>query len=230
MFRDEDIWDEIIDAVLPDGDGCVAVLRAYIDASDREEFGLFSVAGYLIDSQRVRPFRKAWRRTFGDVKFSWADLIARQGPFLYLNGTEHRPEHDRLVKTGVSLVRNHFLAGSIVSCWTQDVQNLSPTWIRGFSSAFSINCHLCMATMGGMAKRHNYKGGIAYFIEAGDKFQSEATDLISLAAKSELARDRYQWSSHSCLPKTEASPFHAPDLLAWEMGKVHARNRDRAEA
>src|SRR5687768_12115653 len=47
----DDIWDELLDVDLPEGCKAVAVLRAYLDASSRNE-GLFTVACYLFESDR----------------------------------------------------------------------------------------------------------------------------------------------------------------------------------
>src|SRR5438105_15621091 len=101
----DDVWDDLLDALLPDGDGCVAVIRAYLDASERRDSGLFSVAAYLFDSARVRRFRREWKDTFGQQTFSWADLIARSQSFKVLRGPEHDDEHARLVREGVRMVR-----------------------------------------------------------------------------------------------------------------------------
>jgi hypothetical protein len=75
LLENEDVWADLLDLLLPEGDGCVAVLTAYIDASERKDSGLFSVAGYLFESGRVRRFRQERKKTFGSLKFSWADLI-----------------------------------------------------------------------------------------------------------------------------------------------------------
>jgi hypothetical protein len=175
-----DAWDDLLDLLLPDEDGCVAVIRAYIDASERKEMGLFSVAGFLFDSGRVRGFRKEWNRTFGGSRFSWADLIARSKPFDHLRGREHDDEHAELVRTGVRLVRDNCLSGTTVSIWTQDIENFSPRYIKGFSQAYSICTHMCAWGLGKLAKQHRLKGGIAYVLEAGDEYADEANHLLSL--------------------------------------------------
>lgn len=218
----DDVWDDILDLHCPDQDGCIAVLRVYIDASTRDDSGLLSVAGYLFESSRVRRFRQRWRDTFGTENFSWADLVARRKAFKHLQGKENNPEHSRLIAAGVSIVREHVIAGTIVSCWKQDVERFGPTWIKGFGHAYSIAGHMAMAGMGLWAKRHNYRGGISYVIEAGDDGYDQLDHLLSYASKSPEVADFYQWHGHSTTPKTPFSPFHAPDLLAWEWGKFMA--------
>jgi hypothetical protein len=215
----EDIWDDLIDLHPTDQGGWVVVLRAYVDASDRKADGLISVAAHLIESGRVRRFKQEWRRVFGDASFSWAELVTRHGTFRSVYGREHDDEHRRLVTAGVKIIREYFIAASVVSCWRQDVENFGPTWVKGFGHAYSVAGHMAMAGMGDWAKRNNYKGGIAYFIEAGDQGQDHLEHLLSYASKSVEVRDLYQWASHTTTPKSASSPFHAPDMLAWEWGK-----------
>lgn len=56
-------------------------------------------------------------------------------------------------------------------------------------------------------------------IEAGDDGYDQLAHLLSYASKVPEIADMYQWRGHSTTPKTPNSPFHAPDLLAWEWGK-----------
>ena len=219
MDWEDDIWDDLVALHASDQERCIAVLRAYVDASDRRDTGLVSVAAHLIESGRVRRFRQEWKRAFGNDSFSWAELVNRAGQFRHLQGREHDDQHRHLVTEGVRIVRDHVIAGSVVSCWRQDVENFSPTWIKGFGHAYSVAGHMAIAGMGMWAKRNDYKAGIAYLIEAGDEGQDELEHLLSHASKSPDAQSLYQWAGHSMIPKTACSPFHGPDMLAWEWGK-----------
>jgi hypothetical protein len=215
----EDIWDDVLDTHFPDDCGCIAVLRAYVDASTREDSGLLTVAAYLFESGRVRRFRQEWRDTFGTERFSWADLISRGKPFRHLRGKEHDAEHSKLVAAGVEMLREYTIAGSLASIWIDDVKNHAPTWIKGFGHAYSVAGHMALSGMGNWATRNNYKGGIAYLIEAGDDGYDQLDHLLSYASKSKDVAEFYQWYGHSTIPKTPCAPFHAPDLFAWEWGK-----------
>ena len=213
----DDFWDGLLDT---EDAECVAVLKGYLDASTRGS-GLMSVAIYLFESGRVRRFRQRWRDTFGRTTFSWADLIARQFPFDYLADREDpaaNREHGRLVAAGVSLVREHVISGAIVSMWKQDVENHGPTWIRGFGHAYSVAGHMAMAGMGLWMERNGYRGGISYVIEEGDEGWDQLSHLLTWVKDPQVKR-LYQWAGDSRAPKTVGSPFHAPDLLAWEWGK-----------
>src|SRR5262249_25000057 len=139
--------------------------------------------------------------------------------FRHLMGREHDAEHGRLVAAGVSLVREHVIAGSIASIWIQDLENFGPAYVKGFGHAYSVAGHMAMVGIGDWVKRNNYKGGIAYVIEAGDDGYDQLAHLLSYAPKTGAVVDMYQWRSHKTIGKTECSPFHAPDLFAWEWGK-----------
>jgi hypothetical protein len=220
LFRNEDeIWEGICNRDADDSTEFIAVLRAYVDASTREDSGLISVAGYLMETGRVRRFRQQWKDTFGSTPFSWADLVARAKPFKYLRDHVSNTEHDRLIAAGVSLVREFTIAGTICSCWQQDVAEYAPRWIKGFGHPYSIAGHMALVGLGNWAKRNNYPGGIEYVIEQGDEGYDQLDHLLSYASKLQIVSDMYQWSGHRTAPKTVASPFHAPDLLAWEWGK-----------
>jgi hypothetical protein len=223
----DDAWDDLLDELLPDGEGHVVVLRAYVDASSREvvhpqngdKGDLITVAGYMFESrQHARRFSQQWRDVFGTESFSWADLIARSKPFKHLR--DNRPEHDELVAAGISLVRQFVIAGTVASMWKQDVERHGPIWIAGFGHAYSVAGHMAMVGLGAWAKQNDYRrNGIAYLIEAGDEAYDQLNHLLSYAAKSPDVADMYQWRSHSVLAKLPSSPFHAPDTLAWEWGK-----------
>jgi hypothetical protein len=215
----EDIWDALIEAHFPDGDGLVAVLHAYVDASSRDDIGLLAVTAYLFESLRLRRFRQRWGRTFGDSTFSWADLIARSNQFKHLRGRENDAEHTRLVSEAVAIVRDNAIAAATASCWKQDLASLGPTYIKGFGHAYSVAGHMALTGLGHWAKANGHKGGIAYFVEAGDDGYDQLEHLLSYAAKSPEVRDMYQWGGHTVIPKSPRAPFHAPDLLAWEWGK-----------
>lgn len=144
-----------------------------------------------------------------------ADLIAKAKPFEGIS----KPEHDRLIKIGVGLVREYFIGGVVVSCWNQDVENFSPRWIRGYGRAYSICCHFCATAIGAWAKENGDKGGIEYLFETGDDYHSEAEFVLAQADKVPVVRDSYQCLSHRFIPKDAGLPFHGADMLAWEWGK-----------
>jgi hypothetical protein len=227
FWEDDDVWDDLLDELLPDDDGSVVVMRAYIDASSREHENpvngdkgdLLTVAGYMFESrQQARAFSRRWKDTFRTDTFSWADLIsARSKQFRHL--LNNRREHDRLVAEGIAIVRQFAIAGTVASCWKQDVERYGPTNIKGFGHAYSIAGHMAMVGLGAWAKQNDPHRRIAYLIEAGDEGYDQLAHLLSYAGKSPEVREMYHWGGSTLTPKAPNSPFHAPDTLAWEWGK-----------
>jgi hypothetical protein len=145
------------------------------------------------------------------------DLVARRDGFKTIT----REQGDELVKRAVQIIRSRIFCGVAVSCWTQDVITHSPRWIQGFGHPYAICCHLALTTLGIWARDHNYRNGIAYMFETGDRYADEAHRMLSLSAKNPIARASYEYLSHSFLSKTDnaATPLQAADFFAWEWGK-----------
>jgi hypothetical protein len=97
------------------------------------------------------------------------------------------------------LIRSRIIAGVAVSCWVQDIQNHSPRWIRGFGHPYAVGCHLAMSAMGRWARENNYRSGIAYVFEAGDKYADEAFFLMQNADKIPIIQHQYQHRSYGFL-------------------------------
>jgi hypothetical protein len=164
--------------------GMVAVLRAYFDASSRDS-GAFVVAGYLFDPKQARKFRREWNPVFQPYGgMHMADLVALQSGFKGIT----REQSGALIREAVPIIRQHIVCGTAVSCWTQDVHNYSPRWIRGFGHPYAICCHLAMTAMGIWASDHGYRDGIAYFFESGDNYAQEAHEMMSVAETHPVVR------------------------------------------
>ena len=193
------------------------MLRGYFDASERDD-GAYVVAGYLFDSFQERKFKKEWNAAFARYGgMHMTDLVALQKGF---NGIS-RKESNELIGQAVAFSRPRIVAGVAVACWIQDIHNYSPRWISGFGHPYAICCHLAMTSLGSWAKDHNYRDGIAYLFETGDRYAGEARDIMAMASAHPIAKDAYQYRSHDFIPKSDpdAAPIEAVDCFAWEWGK-----------
>jgi hypothetical protein len=212
------VWDDILEIPLPDGRGLIAVLRAFFDESERDESGVFCVAGCLFEPRAATAFGLEAQRVFGPYGgMHHVDLVHRNLGFKGIGDSDR----DRLVVHAADMVKRHITAGVIVSCWTQDVKNFSPDWIRGFSHAYSICCHFAAVSLGGWL-RDRYpsgSGGVAYIIENNEVHASEAAMFFNAAAHEPGIADFYQYRSHAFVGKADAPQLGAADFLAWEWGK-----------
>jgi hypothetical protein len=215
---------DLFDIIYPEDDAAAVVLTAYLDESGREvtdgdrRADVFAVAGYIFTSRQARDFKREWKPFFSKYGgCHMKELVHRVGAF---KGIEPE-ERDRLVKGAVRIIRNHALAGVVTSCWVQEVEAHSPDFIRGFSNAYSILCHMALSTVGYWARLNAYANApIAFFIENGQEHRAEADDLISLAIRhdSELRR-AYQYRSHTFADRKDVIALQAADVLAWEWTK-----------
>ncbi len=209
-------WEGLVDLLLPDARGHIAVLRAFFDES-QSSAGVFCVAGYLFDSRAATAYAVEAKRIFGPFGgFHMKDLVARQGSFKGISNEEK----DDLVKAAVALTNRHITAGVTVSCWAQDVENFGPGGVRGFSRAYSMCC-LWAATALGRWVRNRWpggSGGIAYVFENGARGKGDA-DYVLDFGRHPFMRESYQYRSHTFVCKGDAPPLWAADLLAWEWSK-----------
>jgi hypothetical protein len=200
----------------------IAVLEAYLDESERTG-GVFCIAGYLFVPRQARRFAKEWTDLFGPSGTHMVDLCARQRQFKNVR----RPECDRLLKEAIKIIKCRMTLGVVVSCDVHDVDRLSPKFVVGFGHAYPVCCHLVMGTAGGWVKQNRPGEKITFVFESGHEFEREANRFLSSAIDTPDVKDFYQYSGHAFLPKCDAVPLQAADLLAWEWTKFKDETHDR---
>lgn len=213
MCRNEP-FRRLLEVLLPRR-GIAVLLQAYFDESEREA-GTFCVAGYAFASDQARKFSKEWGRLFPHG-FHMVDLAAGRGAFKNMP----RSTLDRLLREAVRAVNRRMSLGVAVSCKINELESAAPHWIRGFRRAYPICCHLCMTSLGKWLRDSRFAQNVAYFFESGHPYEGEARDFIRRAVCSKELRDAYRYYSDSFLPKADAPPLQAADLLAWEWAKFY---------
>jgi len=199
-----------------EGKGPVALLEAYFDESERAG-GVFCVAGYAFAPPQARKFVKEWARLFDGYVggFHMVDFVHRRGAFKGLAVTEQGP----LLREAVKIINRRMAFGVAVSCNLAEVELRSPRWMRGFGHAYPVCCHLCMMALGSLIGDANLRGDVTYVFEAGHPSEPEARDFMKGATESPDLKRSYRHRGDSFLPKSDAVPLQAADLLAWEWAK-----------
>lgn len=190
------------------------MLQAYFDESERVG-GTFCVAGYAFAPEQERRFNKDWHALFGAAGCRMVELLARQGRFEGISETER----DRLVREAVKIIKQRISFGVAVSCNVVEVMRISPTWIRGMGHAYPLCCHLSMMALGKKLIESGSTERVTYVFEAGHEFESEARDFVRSMAQCPEAKEMYRHSGDAFLPKNDAVPLQAADMLAWEWAK-----------
>jgi hypothetical protein len=200
----------------------VALLQAYFDESERGN-GLLCVAGYGFKSSQARKLTKEFRDVFGMYGgFHMKDLVSRTKGFEGISD----PDRVRLVKEAVSIVKRRFSYGVAVTVNIDEYRRLAPRFIRGLRNPYPFLCHLAMTAMVKRAGDYDDPDPITYVFEAGHADQGEAELMVGQMNSSPELRKHYQYHGHAFLPKPDAVPLQAADLLAWEAAKFQHESVD----
>jgi hypothetical protein len=201
----------------------VPLIQAYFDESQRTD-GLFCVAGYAFPSEQTRKFVKEWQDLFGIFGgLHMNEFVHGQGHFSKTTVAER----DALMRSAVQIINKRMTVGVAVSCRLQEMKALSPKFIRGFGNTYSVCCHWVMNSLCLALDKVGIKEQIAYIFEAGHPDEPEARDFVrGMTAYPELKKF-YRHSSDSFLPKQDAIPLQAADLLAWEWAKFQDETLDK---
>jgi hypothetical protein len=193
----------------------LTILHAYFDESERMG-GLLCVAGYVFSPEQARKFTKEWQRLFG----KYGGLHMRE--FIHLRGRFKeitQQERDRMLCEAVNIINRRITLGVAISCHTHEVDAISAKFVRGYGHAYPLCCHLAMSDAVIGLNEAGYQGNIAYVFEAGHAHEAEARDFVKVAALNDELRSMFRYHSDAFIPKSDAVPLQAADLLAWEWAK-----------
>ncbi len=203
---------------------CIVVLRAYFDESERES-GIFCVAGFAFASQQVKKFAKEWARLFAAYPggLHMRDLAQRTRSFRGIS----KEEQQRLIVEAVEIIKRRMTAGFAVSCNAKEVQAVGPQWIKGFGHAYPLCCHLCMIAAGNLIVASGSADRVTYVFESGHSREGEARTFLRNAVLNPDVKESYLHNGDAFLPKSDAIPLQAADLLAWEWAKFRDETLER---
>jgi len=204
------------------GGGPIAVLQAYFDESERQN-GLLCVAGYGFMPTHARKFSKEFGAVFGSYGgFHMKELVAKKKGYKGISDAKR----EELIKDAVRIVTEHFSFGVAVAVNMHEYDKFAPTRIRGLSHAYPFLCHCAMMAMVTVAKQRGLNDGMTYIFEAGHSRMAAAKFNVSQMTSTPDLRKFYNYRGHAFLPKSDAVPLQAADLLAWEIGKFKTETLD----
>lgn len=211
-------WAFPLSDLLPDGQGLVAVLKAYLDESGTHEDALVTaVGGYVFDATSVPYLDIEWPEIlhgFGLKTFHMTDFVARKKPYDSMSEGERKELLTRLVKA----IKKRKRVGLVGSLSMSDFNDLAPeAWRIDPLSAYTIAGVRCLRGIGEWAKtsRKLSEGSIAYVFHSGARHRSELDKAIGklISNPRHLALLRYAGHGFS----TELIPsLQAADLWVWE--------------
>src|ERR1051326_3669424 len=203
----------------------VVVLQAFFDESERPD-GLFCVAGYAFASEQARKFTKEWDSLFGAYGGLHMNEFAH-GVGRFAETTP--PQREFMMREAVKILNSRMTVGVAVSCRLQEMKAYSPAFIKGFGSAYSVCCHWVMNSVCMALDKAAIKDPIAYVFEAGHPHEKEARYFIGKMNENPEIKAFYRHHSDAFIPKNDAVPLKAADLLAYEWLKFKDETLDKAK-
>lgn len=201
----------------------MAVLQAYFDESERPG-GLFCVAGYVFSPPQAKKFIKDWSRLFAPYgAFHMKEFAHGRGAFSGVS----QSERDALLKNAVRIINQTVTAGVAVSCRIAEMDALSPKWLRGFGHAYPVCCHWAMTSLIIVLDKVGVQNEVSYVFEKGHPHEAEARDVVKMAGALPELKAMYRHYADAFIPKSDAVPLQAADLLAWEWAKCKDETLDQ---
>lgn len=196
--------------------GAAAVLEAYFDESERTG-GTFCVAGYAFAKPQAKKFAKEWSRLFAGITNGLHMVDLTHGTEAFAGTTLN--ERNALLVEAVKIINARMSIGVAVSCKLAEVKQHAPAWVCGFGHAYPVCCHLAMTALGKCLEEQRDPESVVYIFESGHPYENEARRFMANAVQCPDLKRSYRHHGDSFLPKSDAVPLQAADLLAWEWAK-----------
>lgn len=222
-----EVFDELLEILMPWAGGYAVLLRAYFDASMREGDTL-CVAALAFGADNATKAERAWRQLMGARIAHLTDMHARQEDFYGISDEEA----EYLIRSQVQVINRYSSMGVAYSCSLKEITPLLPKntargsepLLDGFRTAYAMLCHIAMFTLGRFAEKPSGEPQLAYIFESGDEYQAQSARFIEHAAQFQQDIRMYSCRSHSYVQKGDMRLLETADVLAWEWAK-HVNRR-----
>ena len=198
------------------------MLEAFFDESERDS-SLLCVAGYIFPRAQALKLTKEFSRRFGPYGgFHMKELVHRRKGYKGISPIER----DTLLRDAVRLVLARYSYGVAVTVNCREYQAAAPRFIRGFGNAYPFLCHLAMTAAATIVANNEGTRPISYVFEAGNAYEKEARFAVRQVVEVPELKKFYLHHADTFLPKKDAVPLAAADLLAWEVAKFKDETLD----
>jgi uncharacterized protein DUF3800 len=192
----------------------MSLVEAYFDESGSHDGSpVLCVAGYIYEKRHAVKLDAEWKEAldrFSLPYFHMVDCAHGNPPFDALSMEERIDVQKRMIE----IIKRHMSQGNIV--WTRErLYDKCTDALATFGGAYTWCCYMCLVAVHTWAEDTNFDGEIAYFFEAGHKYQKQANALMHQIAKIPEIRRSMRYASHSFVDKVQARPIQSADILAW---------------
>jgi hypothetical protein len=201
--------------------------EVYMDESGtHDDSALVCVAGYVFSKPQAIAFGHQWQMEVkpllppGAEVFHANDCIGRYGKFSVLS----RPQSEGIVDAMVRVVKNTMTFGAVAAFKQADYKEeiKREPKLRDFvGSAYSLCAMRCIELVNQRFEEEHCTGEAQFIFEAGNEYAGEISHFLSNAFRNPELRNRFRIGGYDFLPKKEAPPLQAADLLGWEWRKAY---------
>jgi len=214
-------FDDIIDGIACWPDASIVVLRAFLDASRRDS-GVLCVAGFAFGIDRAKKAEREWRAALSGKRCHMTDLHSRRADFAEFTAAQAGD----LLKSLVSITRRHYSCAVAVSVDIETADRHLPkrstddskVLLDGFRRPYSACLWFAMSALRKLARAKG-TDGIAYIVESGDQYQTEASRFLSHCSSDEAMKEDLLLRSYNVLDKRDSRLLESADVLAWEWAR-----------
>ena len=225
----EEKFDEIEMLYPSSGKGVAVALRAYFDASAREQSDIYCLAGVCFGLQGAKKAAAKWRALHGERSFHMTDLNAKEQAY---KGITEDEKHD-LIAGSIEIIKRYAAFTIVTTLQPSKVKPHLPRqdiakgkfnkhMVLAFRTPYSLCCNLAMNRLSLRADDRS----IHYAFELGDDGQQATRKYIEYIASKKHLRHTHKLASLSYHNKDSEMLLGASDLVAWEFGKHFQLQRD----
>jgi len=196
-------------------------LRAFFDASTRQENDIHCLAGVAFGVKGAKKATAKWRELYGGRTFRMAKLNARLGDFKGIS----QDEKDQFLIGSIDIIKKYAAYIVVVSFRPSKAQpflpknNTTEGWFNkgmalSLRTPYSMSCNIVMNILA-----YHTNGDIFYNFELGDDGQAGTKKYIEFVYNTEHLRFTHRVAGLNFHNKESELLSGASDLVAWECGK-----------
>jgi hypothetical protein len=201
----------------------LVVIQAYADESEKNDLGVFTVAGYCFTPGACGPFERQWRKALALrslSEFKTSDFMAGRGEFKGWSSKDRTYLYKELTK----IIYSYAQFGIGQSMDTELLKKLRPK----YDPYILITTLFCMSVM-----NHVHSGEpVSYILDEGRKgwgMLTRAFDHV-MNHPEKFPNTKYSIHSYSRVNSKDYPQSQAADMLAWRVAWEAVKDLDRSMA
>lgn len=120
-------------------------------------------------------------------------------------------------KEMIDHIKAHAKAGICTSVSDQLLREIPVDPVDPHGSAYTLLCYHSLLAVREWVRRTGFDGSIAYFFEAGDRFQRQAANMMGTVFLLREEREAFRYAGHAFVDKAKVRPVQTADVLAWHV-------------